>query len=334
MVQPLAVFGSAPMSRKTEISTSMSLTLLDHRGNEVPLVTSADRPIEFIIARDPNIILPAFVRQNATDIRNQLFNLHFVNITQANHSTAMSIHILVRPMNINQTYLFIYKLDGIPHLTRSAVNIDGWSPLCPQSKFHGLVTQQSWSVKSHVDLNSDGEYVHFVDARHTMQRRSIIFGLREMNADAVADQCTNTSATLHPPVIVSSSNFTSDYELQVFTSACHYLDAQNNWKSDGVWVRLRDRRDAEPGGISVFQVGPKTNQHQTQCFSTHLTTFASGFSVLPTSLNWNYVFANAGFVRNKTIYIAVIIVCIIYILLMIYSRFADRKDLEKVHTHT
>jgi hypothetical protein len=79
-----------------------------------------------------------------------------------------------------------------------------------------------------------------------------------------------------------------------------------------------------------MQVGPLTNHNETQCFSTHLTTFASGFVILPNPINWNYVFANAGFIRNKTIYLTIICTTIIYIILMIYARFKDKKDIEKL----
>ncbi len=73
-----------------------------------------------------------------------------------------------------------------------------------------------------------------------------------------------------------------------------------------------------------------TNHYQTQCFSTHLTTFAGGFLVLPTPINWNYVFANANFTKNKTIYLTMICVCVIYLLLIIYARYKDKKDIEKL----
>jgi len=79
-----------------------------------------------------------------------------------------------------------------------------------------------------------------------------------------------------------------------------------------------------------MKVGPLTNHYQTQCFSTHLTTFAGGFLVLPAPINWNYVFANADFTKNKTIYLTVICVCVIYLVLVIYARFEDKKDVEKV----
>ena len=73
-----------------------------------------------------------------------------------------------------------------------------------------------------------------------------------------------------------------------------------------------------------------TNEKQTQCFSTHLTTFAGGFLILPAPINWNYVFANLDFAKNKTIYLTMIIMAVLYIALVIYARRKDRKDIEKV----
>ena len=74
-----------------------------------------------------------------------------------------------------------------------------------------------------------------------------------------------------------------------------------------------------------------TNHRETQCFSIHLTTFAGGFLVLPAPVNWNYVFSNADFIKNKTIYLTVIFIIMILLILLIYSRYKDRKDTEKVY---
>ena len=123
--------------------------------------------------------------------------------------------------------------------------------------------------------------------------------------------CSNSSRQ-NPPVTDEKCNFTANYELRLYTSGCYYLDKNNQWKSNGM------------------RVGLLTNHYQTQCYSTHLTDFASGFRFLPEPINWNYVFANGGFLKNKTIYLTVIIISILYILLIVYSRFYDRRDLEKV----
>jgi hypothetical protein len=80
----------------------------------------------------------------------------------------------------------------------------------------------------------------------------------------------------------------------------------------------------------IIKVGSLTNHAETECFSRHLTTFAGGFLVLPSPINWNYVFSNTDFNKNKTIYLTVICVSILYCLLMIYARHQDKKDIEKV----
>ncbi len=80
----------------------------------------------------------------------------------------------------------------------------------------------------------------------------------------------------------------------------------------------------------MIKVGSETNHYKIQCFSTHLTTFAGGFLVLPAPINWNYVFANADFAKNKTIYLTVICSYILYLLIILYARYKDKKDLEKL----
>jgi hypothetical protein len=36
--------------------------------------------------------------------------------------------------------------------------------------------------------------------------------------------------------INEKNNFTSDFELRIYTSGCYYLDQYNNWQSDGLLV--------------------------------------------------------------------------------------------------
>lgn len=73
-----------------------------------------------------------------------------------------------------------------------------------------------------------------------------------------------------------------------------------------------------------------TNPNQTQCLAEHLTSFTSSFTFLPAPIQWNRVFSNADPIRNPTIYLTVIIIILSYIILMIYSRRLDRKDIERV----
>jgi hypothetical protein len=160
-------------------------------------------------------------------------------------------------------------------------------------------------------MTNENIYTYFIDNQRTFGHQSVIIGLRELNSTEIINICSNSSID-NPPITNEKFYFTSNYELRIYTSGCYYLDENNNWQSDGLIV------------------GPLTNYNQTQCFSNHLTTFAGGFLVLPSPINWNYAFANANFMKNKTIYLTVICISILYIILIIYARFKDRKDLEKL----
>ena len=81
--------------------------------------------------------------------------------------------------------------------------------------------------------------------------------------------------------------------------------------------------------VSV-KVGPNTSHQETQCFTNHLTTFAGGWIVFPSPINWNYVFSHADLSRNRTIYLTVIVVALLYFLFLIFARWSDAKDLLKV----
>ena len=138
MMQPLAVAGTSRSQANTNLSTSISLSLFDLNSNELSIHTSADHSIEFLIPRDPNSIISPMTLQNVTSMRgNQPFYLHFVNMTQfmTNSNLTVSLHFEIRPLNVSLGYLFIYKFDGSPELNSSINRTDGWSLLCPSSKF-------------------------------------------------------------------------------------------------------------------------------------------------------------------------------------------------------
>ncbi|CAF3435136.1 unnamed protein product, partial [Rotaria sp. Silwood2] len=163
----------------------------------------------------------------------------------------MSVHFEIQPLDRSLGYMFIYKFNGTPHLNSSKINIDGWSLFCP------------------LNLTKDGIYKYFIDNRKISHHKFIVFGLRELNSTEIDDFYQNTLISSSPPIIDEPLNFTSDYRLLIYTSGCYYLDEYNNWQSDGLWV------------------GALTDYYKTQCFSTHLTTFASSFQVLSFSIHKN-----------------------------------------------
>ncbi|CAF1529483.1 unnamed protein product, partial [Adineta steineri] len=292
-IDPLASFGNF---QNTNLSRSISLSIIDQNGNEVSFQAHQDNPIQLIIPRDPNVLIPSMYLQNVTSINsttnNLLFNYHYINITS---SLPISVHFEIRSLNKSLAYLFIYKFDQTPQLNSSINLIDGWTMFCP------------------FNLTNDDIYRYFIDNQQTPGHQSLIFGIRELNSTEMNNYCLNhSSINTSLPITDEPFRFTSNYELRLYTSGCYYLDESNNWKSDGLIV------------------GSLTNLYETECLSTHLTTFAGGFIVLPAPINWSYVFANADFLKNKTVYLTMIVTSILYIILMIYARFKDRKDFEKL----
>ena len=192
---------------------------------------------------------------------------------------------------MNVSYLLIYRFDGIPQLNSSMNRIDGWTLLCPSA------------------LTNESVYRYFYDNEQTVGHRSLVIGLREIGS---ASDCLHSSTLNQPPITDEVYNFTSNYAIRVYTSGCYYLDGGNEWRADGLVV------------------GSLTDHYQTQCYAKHLTKFTGSFNVLPQPVNWQYVFANADFARNKTIYLTIISVSVIYVLLIIYARHYDKKDLQKL----
>ena len=170
------------------------------------------------------------------------------------------------------------------------------------SSIHSI---DGWTIFSPSNFSNDNLYIYFLDNEQTLNHQSFIFGIRELTLEE------NSTRNILP-ITDGQSRFTSDYQLRIYSSVCYYLDENNQWKSSGL------------------RVGSKTNVNETECYSSHLTRFAGGFIVLPEPINWNYVFVHADFVRNRTIYLTLICISIIYILLMIYARYKDKKDLEKL----
>src|SRR5690349_8821951 len=136
-MEPLATFGNSTFASNTNLSRSISLSILDKNGNEVSIKTNENDSIEIIIPRDPNLIIPPMIIQNVTSIpHNQSFNIHYVDITTI---LPISVHFQIRPLDPNLAYLFIYKFDQVPQLNSSINQIDGWKLFCP-SKNESLYT--------------------------------------------------------------------------------------------------------------------------------------------------------------------------------------------------
>ena len=287
----LAVADLSATGPNTSASRSISFTILDRDGNEVAVATDSSHPIEIIIPRDENLPIPPMLLQNVTSL-SLLAHAQTFNLHFVNLSTlASSFSIHLEMHPLNRN--------------RSYLLIYKFDQ--PPRLNSSISDIDGWSL-----LCPSMLHTFFLNNQQTSGHRSIIFGIRQLNGTDAQDRCTNQSTHADPPRSDQPFRFTDNYELRLYTSGCYYLDVDHRWRSDGLLV------------------GPLTNLSLTQCLSSHLTTFAGGFVVLPEPINWNYVFANADFAKNKTIYLTVICAAILYIVFMIYARYYDKKDIEKV----
>jgi hypothetical protein len=86
-----------------------------------------------------------------------------------------------------------------------------------------------------IDLTNESLYTYFIDNQRTSGHHSLVFGLRELSRTEMINFCSDIP-NKHPPITNERFNFTSDYELRIYTSGCYYLDKTNQWKSDGLLV--------------------------------------------------------------------------------------------------
>ncbi|CAG0904802.1 unnamed protein product, partial [Cyprideis torosa] len=64
--------------------------------------------------------------------------------------------------------------------------------------------------------------------------------------------------------------------------------------------------------------------------TTHMTLFTGGTFLKPNVIDFSYVFANAGFSDNLTIYMTIIFTMVVFTLIMIYAYLKDRQDVQKI----
>lgn len=82
--------------------------------------------------------------------------------------------------------------------------------------------------------------------------------------------------------------------------------------------------------FGFVKVERETTARVTVCRCNHLTTFAAGWVVAPNKVDFNYIFKNIQFEKNATLYATEISIGIFFLLLFIWARRKDNKDVQKV----
>lgn len=235
-MQPLASAGKSHSEGNTNLSTTISFSVLDEYGNDLPIKTNIDQPIELIIPRDPNLSIPSMILQNVTNLKehNQSFHFHYQNLTRKNNLT-VSFHLEIRPFDRNLAYLFLFNFDHQPRLNQSIDHLDGWTIFCPSGHFPSVFLLQF--IFRVLDLTNEDLYTYFIDNKRVSNHQSIVYGLRELNLTENEQFCSNNFKDQNISQIFNERfHFTSDYEMRMYTSGCYYLHSNNQWKSDGLIV--------------------------------------------------------------------------------------------------
>ena len=197
MIEPLSFVDGIQNQSSMKFSRSISFSILDENGKNLPLNATFDDPIEVIIPRDPNLSVPKMYLQNVTD-KSCLFNYHFYHL-QINYS----IHFELHSSNNNISYLFIYHFD-LP-LQQTHNQIDGRDFFCHR--------------------NNENIFKYYFNNHQTFNHQTVTFGIRELSDKETERYCDERIIDL--PMINTMKRFSSDYQIRSYLSACFYLD-QNN----------------------------------------------------------------------------------------------------------
>ena len=108
------------------------------------------------------------------------------------------------------------------------------------------------------------------------------------------------------------SFLTDHYTTRIYASGCYFFN-----KTTDMW---------EASGISVVN----SSKIVTSCHTNHLSQYGSGFIQEVNTIDFEFVFAEASFEDNMTIYMCLIITFAVYFLCMIYAVIKDNRDVKRL----
>jgi hypothetical protein len=247
----LAIHIDDQATLSTNLSRSITLTILDTHARPLSIMSNAadnQDPFRIQIPLDTTRPLSSMSFQNVTGVDHHhqlIFNTHyfaFESRSQAN----MSIQIELRPVTSNNNsasslglaYLLIYRFDVAPQLNTSVSEYDGWTLVCPASEIILLAVSVALLSLPPICLGFTNEdaFTYFIEGEQVRHRRSIIIGLRQLNATEVLTSCQPPNHS-SPPVTNDRFYFTHDYEIGLSLVACYYFEEnERRWRSHGMKV--------------------------------------------------------------------------------------------------
>jgi hypothetical protein len=289
-------------SISTSDSKTISLTFFNSNSTEQNITNLSDY-FYFGIPRKNKI--PSFKQliynTNYTNDPNNLLTLDGFIIPNNN----VSIHYQLKPNNnLTIGYFIVLKFGSNPYLNKTIKSFDIFQIFCP-------------SLNDLTNENNESFYTLFANMSNTINFKGFIgIGIKQLSTNEFINYCsTNNNNNRYSIDKIDNKNkvnFTNNISVRVFLSGCYYIN-----KTTGLYSSY---------GMEVLST---SNTTYTQCISNHLTEFASGWIVIPNDIDFDYVWSNASFIKNMTIYITVIVISTIYFILLIWAQINDRKDMIK-----
>ncbi|CAG0925281.1 unnamed protein product, partial [Notodromas monacha] len=142
-------------------------------------------------------------------------------------------------------------------------------------------------------------------------KKAIYIGVLQLKSEHSMEKIVNLT-TFENLEKYLEPRISSDYCMRTTSGGGSYFDPKNaTWSNSGIKVKTMDAEGM------ILQ-------------TTHLSTFGAGFFVMPNTVDFSYVFANAGFADNLTIYLTLIVTIVAYIVILFWAIRKDKQDIEQL----
>ncbi|XP_068225345.1 uncharacterized protein [Palaemon carinicauda] len=274
----------------SEDSSTLQLSLVDTNLNPIPVEDTLEDFIMYIPRAQETVSEPEIIDPNVSGLGLSVHNIYVP-------APRVGVSVFMRPENDS--------------------DIDDWIVTWSSSRLNGTPEYMDdvmylTSLPYH---NDTGFYELFLDSDvigKVTGMYSIGFGRYNYTVPEILEHPCFEDPPNNTVLLSFDTQFDTNYSLSTFVSSCLFFNNDLlTWSSDGCKVI---------GATATVTI----------CSCNHLTSFGSGFFVTPNTIDFSYVFANAGFADNLTIYLVLIISLALYLIGLVYARIMDKRDVEKV----
>ncbi|CAL1538860.1 unnamed protein product, partial [Lymnaea stagnalis] len=272
-------------------STSNFVSINLYKGDNTKLdVANLKEPVKVTIPRDINMEKPKYLTvKPMIPSWSTLMNI-VVNI----NNTQSSLHLDFKEIEGRQ-FLLVIKMGKLANIANETDFDDCDMVFLMPANMSGDVDDKE-RFRFQLDNTVLGSFTG-----------TLAVGIRELNYTEF-DMDVSQGCLSLPRYDNGSDYFNGDFSLRQYVTQCLAIsDSDSDWSTDGCVV------------------GKETDVVNTVCYCTHLTTFAGGWVVVPNTIDWSYVFANADFLSNPTIYITVMVTALLYLIGAVWARLRDKK---------